>query len=81
MAAFGALASGLDVKRLTEDAVINNQTLQKGSFEIINSGKNREKLEKLLDNFHMQPVFLATSDNLKSEILSCSFRQILSAAQ
>jgi hypothetical protein len=70
MIAFGAISSGIEVKRLTEDAVINGQALSKGSFEIINSGKNKEKLEKLLGNYHLQSVYCSASDKLKSEPLS-----------
>jgi hypothetical protein len=70
MAAFGALSSGIEVKRLTEDAIINNQTLEKGSFEIVNSGKEKEKLEKILENYHLQPVFINKSVDLKSESIS-----------
>ncbi len=70
MGAFGALSSGIEVKRLTEDALINNQALKKGSFEIVNTRKNKEKLEKLLGNYHLQPVFLSTSVDLKSEPIS-----------
>jgi hypothetical protein len=70
MVAFGALTSGIEVKRLIEDAVINNQVIKKGSFEIINSGKNKEKLEKLLVNYKLPSIYPDLSEDLKSEVLT-----------
>ena len=70
MTAFRALSSGLAVERLTEDVVVDGQTLQKGSFEIIMSGKNKQMLEEILKDYPLMPVYLNSSGELKSATLS-----------
>ncbi len=70
MTAFRALSSGIAVERLTEDVVVDGQTLQKGSFEIILSGKNKQKLEEILEDYPLMPVFLNSSGELKSATIS-----------
>src|SRR4030042_931350 len=70
MTAFLALSSGIAVERLTENVVVDGQTLQKGSFEIILSGKNKQKLEEILEDYPLMPVFLNSSVELKSATIS-----------
>jgi hypothetical protein len=70
MTAFRALAAGLSVERLTEDAVIDDKILQKGSFVINITEKNRDKLTKILEDYSLMPVFLDSSGNLKTAMLS-----------
>jgi hypothetical protein len=70
MAVFNALTAGLTVERLTEDAVVEGQTIQKGSFAIIKTEKNRQKLEEVLKDYHLMPVFLNSSVEWKSARLS-----------
>jgi hypothetical protein len=67
MAAFRALESGLTVERLIEDANVNDQIMQKGSFVINISEKNRNDLDKILEDYHLMPVFLNSTGELRSE--------------
>jgi hypothetical protein len=67
MTVFRALATGLNVDRLTEDTSINGKSILKGSFVISASGKTRSDLEKILGDYPLTPAFLNSQGELKSE--------------
>jgi len=67
MTAFRALATGLNVDRLTEDTSINGKSMLKGSFVISASGKTRSDLEKILGDYPLTPAFLNSPGELKYE--------------
>lgn len=68
--AFHALESGIGIERITEDVTIENQTIKTGSFLIKNGGKNKSKLSEILNEFSVGPVFINSTDEIKSSVLT-----------
>jgi hypothetical protein len=69
LAAFKALAAEIGVERLIASARVNGQTCNKGSFLIKVTGKNHDKLNKILSELSVSPVYLDILPELKTEKL------------
>jgi hypothetical protein len=64
--AFAASGSGLKVQRLEEDFLSESKTIEKGSFVIFtDGGSNSRKMNQILENSNMLPVFIQDTKNLK----------------
>lgn len=68
--AFKALGSGVAVERLSEDAVLEGQTIKTGSFLIRSDKKNKEKLNALMNDYPIEPVFIKSAEEVKATNLS-----------
>jgi hypothetical protein len=70
MAAFKALEAEIGVERLSTSAKVNGQTCNKGSFLIRVTGKNRDRLNKILSEMKVSPVYLEVLPELKTDKLT-----------
>ena len=69
-AAFMAMKSGLDVYRLEESLMINQQTIPKGSFVVYAERRKSQKFESLFENLAVAPLFVSEKTEMKKSILA-----------
>ena len=66
-AIFSAIELGLDVKRLKSPTRINGQKIPAGSFVIKSSWGKANKIEQILNQLKVNPIFLKDKIDLKTE--------------
>jgi len=69
-AAFLAMKSGLDVYRLEESLIIDQKRIPEKSFLIYSDRKKPAKMEQLLEQMVVAPIFLSEKTDIKKSILA-----------
>ncbi len=65
--AFKALAAGIEVERLTQDAIIDGKTVRNGSFLLHLNKKTADLLNPILADQTVSPIYLKSIEEIKSE--------------